>query len=159
MMLRHTKCSGFVLCKTTNEPQDFGTILILLDRSDIAVVRPQRITVNWKTLARMHEMACSTHSVICRAALFWTTMAARSMACVPVAESEACGLDGVAWNSEPCANTSQQDQTSGRKRGQDYRCPDCELAQSSSTSCMIGNEGSSPWSDVSHVISRSGSVK
>jgi hypothetical protein len=97
MMLRHTKCSGFVLCKTTNEPQDFGTILILLDRSDIAVVRPQRITVNWKTLARMHEMAYSTDSVICRAALLWTTIAARSMACVPVAESEACGLDGVAW--------------------------------------------------------------
>lgn len=37
-------------------------------------------------------MASSTHSVICRAALLWTTIAARFVASVPVAESEAQGM-------------------------------------------------------------------
>jgi hypothetical protein len=92
MELKHTRYYRFVLYMTTNEPEDFGIILVALDRSHVAVVRPQLMTANWITMARLGEMASSMHSVICCAALLWTTLAARFMASVPVAEREAQGM-------------------------------------------------------------------
>lgn len=92
-MLKYTKRDCLVLLyRTTDEPEYFGTILGVLNRSDVAIARPQRMTANWITMPRLREMASSTHSVICRAALLWTTIAARFVASVPVAESEAQGM-------------------------------------------------------------------
>jgi hypothetical protein len=92
MELKHTRYYRVVLYMTMNEPEDFGIILAAPDRSHVAVVRPQLMTANWITMARLGEMASSTHSVICCAALLWTTLAARFMASVPVAEREAQGM-------------------------------------------------------------------
>lgn len=92
MMFIFTKCDRFVLLhRMTNELEYFGTILVALNRSAVAIVRPQR-TANWITMPLLGGMASSTHSVICRAALLWTTIAARFVASVPVAESEAQGM-------------------------------------------------------------------
>jgi hypothetical protein len=77
---------------TTNEPEDFGIILVVLDRSHVAVVRPQLMTANWITMPRLGKMASGTHSVISCAALLWTTFAAGFMVSVPVAEREAQGM-------------------------------------------------------------------
>lgn len=92
MMFIFTKCDRLVLLhRMTNELEYFGTILVALNRSAVAIVRPQR-TANWITMPLLGGMASSTHSVICRAALLWTTIAARFVASVPVAESEAQGM-------------------------------------------------------------------
>ena len=90
--LRHTRCYRFVLYRTTNEPEVFGIILVVLDRSHVAVVRPQLMTANWITMPRLGKMASGTHSVISCAALLWTTIAAGFMVSVPVAEREAQGM-------------------------------------------------------------------
>lgn len=93
MMFIYSKCDHFVLLhRMTNELEYFGTILVVLNRSAVAIVRPQRMTANWITMPPLGGIASSTHSVICRAALLWTTIAARFVASVPVAESEAQGM-------------------------------------------------------------------
>jgi hypothetical protein len=69
------------------------------------------------------------------------------------------GTGCVAWKSEPCANTSQQGQRPG---GSERKITVARMVACLFLACshrMIGNEGSSLLSDLSHVISASGRVK